>query len=65
VRKLKVSRIGYLPYRGPFKGEVVLMSSPIQLHPVEVKVKAISQDRGGWGFSLRNIRPFQAQHKGV
>ena len=52
---LYVSRIGYLPYRGPFKGEVTLISSPIKLHPVEVKVKSFTVENGDfyqpYGFS--------------
>ena len=52
---LYVSRIGYLPYRGPFKEEVTLISSPIKLHPVEVKVKSFTVENGDfyqpYGFS--------------
>ncbi len=32
-----VSRVGYLPYRGPFAQEIILRSSPIRLQPIEVK----------------------------
>jgi outer membrane receptor protein involved in Fe transport len=56
---LYVSRIGYLPYRGPFKGEVVLISSPVKLHPVEVKVNAISPEKGNF------YQPYSIEEVGV
>ncbi|MEO0149210.1 MAG: TonB-dependent receptor [candidate division WOR-3 bacterium] len=40
---LFVSRVGYKTYKGVFKEEILLQSSPIILHPVEVSVEGFSQ----------------------
>ncbi len=40
---LFVNRVGYKTYKGVFKEEIILQSSPITLHPVEVSVEGISQ----------------------